>query len=101
MAKEPKNREAEKITTLTCRAPDAHSVQVAGTFNAWKPSLLAKSAGGNWSIAVPLPPGRHEYKFIVDDKWCCDPDRGDSSKAICPHCVPNAFGTMNRVIEVR
>lgn len=45
-----------------------------------------------------LSPGRHEFKFVVDGEWCCEP--GCNGRDQGPKCVPNPFGTMNRVIEV-
>ncbi|MBK8977090.1 MAG: glycogen-binding domain-containing protein [Planctomycetes bacterium] len=88
-------------TTLTCRAPQAQAVFVAGTFNNWHQDAtqLKRADDGTWSVALELPTGHHEFKFIVDGQWCCEPDcRGDARD--CPKCVPNDHGTMNRVIEV-
>jgi 5'-AMP-activated protein kinase regulatory beta subunit len=52
---------------------------------------------GSWRVELELAPGRYEYKFIVDGAWCCEPGHADAD---CADCVPNACGTMNRVIEV-
>lgn len=90
-----------RATRLTCRAPSAQAVFLAGTFNDWNPTTkpMAKDAEGNWSADLPLPPGRHEYKFVVDGEWCCEPGC-DGPHHDCSQCVPNPFGTMNRVIDV-
>ena len=97
VAKHPKI----KATEFTCHAPEAQTVFVAGTFNEWnsKATPMAKSADGNWIVAVELPPGRHEFKFVVDGNWCCEPGC-DGTNHDCPKCVPNLFGTMNRVVEI-
>jgi 1,4-alpha-glucan branching enzyme len=88
-------------TRLTCHAPEAQAVSVAGTFNDWDAvaTPLARDADGNWSALLDLPPGRHEYKFIVDGAWYCEPGCEGTYHG-CPKCVPNAFGTMNRVVDV-
>lgn len=95
-----KIRKSEK--EFTCQAPDAKSVCLGGTFNDWSETStpLKKSRNGSWSATLSLLPGRYEYKFIVDGKWCCSPDCKDEPSHGCPDCVPNAFGTMNRVIEI-
>ena len=72
---------------------------MAGTFNDWEPSAhpMEEGAAGEWVLAVPLEPGRYEYKFIVDGVWCCDPAAGD---ATVPGCVPNGIGSYNLTLEV-
>tara|TARA_R110001592_G_scaffold341806_1_gene631160 strand:- start:1079 stop:1279 length:201 start_codon:yes stop_codon:yes gene_type:complete len=48
---------------------------------------------------LPLPPGHHEFNFIVDGQWCCEPGCEGEHRG-CLKCCANAFGTMNRVLEV-
>lgn len=89
-------------TRLTCYAPDAQRVFVAGTFNEWNPTAQAmtKSPDGEWVAELRLPPGRYEYKFHVDGVWCCEPHlRNDGCAEV--ERVPNPFGSMNRVLLVR
>lgn len=80
----------------------AKAVFLAGTFNAWDPDaiLLTKDAGGAWSVTIEMRPGRYEFKFVVDGRWCCEnycPGTGHW----CPHdCVGNSLGSMNRVVEL-
>lgn len=64
---------------FTCQAPDAKSVYLAGTFNDWSESgtPLKKNRNGNWSTILSLPPGRYEYKFLIDGRWCCSSDSKD------------------------
>lgn len=84
-----------------CCAPAAERVCVAGTFNEWKPDAtpLARDKEGNWRGSLPLQPGHHEFKFIVDGKWCCEPGC-EHEYSGCPKCCANEFGTMNRVLDV-
>lgn len=59
---------------------DANAAAVfwAGDFNAWNATAnpLVKGAGGVWSVVMPLPAGRHQYKFVVDGQWFADPENG-------------------------
>ncbi len=54
---------------------DARIVAVAGTFNGWNQSqyLFARN-GGQWVCRINLPPGKYQYKFIVDGNWLVDPN---------------------------
>lgn len=74
-----------------CCAPDAENVCLAGSFNDWSidATPMQKDKNGHWQVAIELPPGRHEFKFVVDGKWHCE-----------SNCVPNDYGTMNQIIDV-
>jgi AMP-activated protein kinase-like protein len=76
-------------------APTAKQVSVAGTFNQWDPqaSPLARAAGdGVWTVTLPLPPGEHQYAFVVDGKqWVPDP---------AAPAVDDGFGRRNSVLAV-
>ena len=75
-------------------APQAASVQLAGTFNDWTPGATtpSKANEGAWEFQVSLQPGTYEYKFIVDGIWQEDPLACDS--------VANPFGSRNSVKHV-
>jgi cyclomaltodextrinase len=53
----------------------AGRVTVAGTFNDWNDSSheLRPAAGGSYEIFVPISPGVHPYKLVVDGEWILDP----------------------------
>jgi len=89
-----------RAVEFKCHAADAQQVFGAGTFNDWKPDAtpFARDNAGNWRISLRLPAGRHEFKFLVDGQWCCDP--GCAGDHACPNCVPNEFGSMNRLLKV-
>ena len=89
-----------QAVAFKCHAANAQQVFVAGTFNDWKPDAtpLARDNAGNWRASLNLPAGRHEFKFVVDGQWCCDP--GCAGDHACQNCVPNEFGSMNRVLEL-
>ena len=72
----------------------AQSVQLAGDFNSWDPSVnpLKKYAKGVWKINLNLSPGRYEYRFLVDGQWQNDPQ--------CSEHVANPFGEENCLLIV-
>jgi len=45
-----------------------------------------------WKKTISLPPGRYEYRLLVDGQWQDDPQ--------CPLRQPNQFGGENCVCEV-
>lgn len=63
--------------TITFHLPgylNAERVILAGSFNSWNEKAFKMKKGENgWYADVPLPPGKHYYKFIVDGKWMVDP----------------------------
>lgn len=80
--------------TLACVNPLAQEVHVAGTFNGWDPRAtpMTRHEDGSWAARLLLPPGRHEYRFIVDGQWQEDPAARQS--------VDNPFGGRNSILEV-
>ena len=80
--------------TFSFRAPEAMSVQLVGDFTQWQehPINLEKGAGGVWRTVVPLPPGTHHYRFLVDGEWRDDPE--------CMRREPNPYGTENMTRQV-
>jgi hypothetical protein len=57
--------------------PSAFSVALAGGFNNWdtQAQAMTKDEEGTWRVVVDLPPGRYEYKFVINGSdWLADPD---------------------------
>ncbi|MGD1086260.1 MAG: glycogen-binding domain-containing protein [Verrucomicrobiota bacterium] len=73
---------------------EANEVYLCGDFNQWSATNLPMIRRDDflWEKTVSLPPGRYEYKFLVDGKWTADPRS--------PQEVVNAFGSTNSVAEV-
>ncbi len=94
MAKTAKEKIQEKRITFTLNNPNAKEVILIGNFNNWnnKTHQMKKYEGGIWKKMVMLPPGRCEYKFLVDGQWMIDPNNDQK----CSNC----FGTFNSIIEI-
>lgn len=52
----------------------AREAFLSGTFNHWSTlrTPMTKTDSG-WVVDLNLPPGKHQYKFIVDGQWMIDP----------------------------
>jgi enterochelin esterase-like enzyme len=61
--------------TFTLKAPDAHSVQVAGGDGLGPgPFPMTKDSDGTWSVTIPpVVPGFHYYWFVLDGVAVNDP----------------------------
>lgn len=88
--------ESETPTKQTFRfsAPAAMSVLLVGDFTHWQQRgiPMRKGKDGVWSVTVSLPPGKHNYRFLVDGDWQDDPE--------CTLRVPNPYGGHNMVRTV-
>lgn len=63
----------ETITFHLDGYTDAKKVILSGSFNNWNEEVLKmKKEAEGWTIDLPLPPGKHYYKFIVDKNWILD-----------------------------
>jgi 1,4-alpha-glucan branching enzyme len=69
------NPEPRLFVQFRLQAVDASSVRLAGSFTNWQPQYeLRRAAPGVWTITIPLPPGVHDYAFVVDgQRWIPDP----------------------------
>lgn len=83
-----------RTEVFAIRAPEAMKVQLVGDFTGWqdRPIDLQKGTDGTWKATVILPPGTHQYKFVVDSRWTDDPD--------CTQRAPNPFGSENMTRQV-
>lgn len=74
--------------------PGARTVFMAGSFNEWHPAAteMIDMGAGRWVKELVLPPGRYEYRLVVDGHWMADP--------LCSVTVPNACGGQNSVMNL-
>ena len=87
-------REIAKVE-FTLEHSGAQVVYLCGDFNEWSPTglrMIRRSGNGLWEKRLALPPGRYEYKYLVDGVWTTDPKARQE--------VANAFGSTNSVLEV-
>lgn len=71
----------------------ANEVILAGTFNGWNEhEIKMNKVAAGWELHAQLPPGRYEYKFIVDGEWMHDPVNKEK--------VKNEHETFNSVLYV-
>jgi chromosome partitioning protein len=81
------------------RDPAANDVRIAGDFNGWVPDKgvrsLIESDGETrvWTKILRLPPGKYQYRYVVDGEWRDDPEN--------PEREPNPVGGRNSVLVVR
>lgn len=89
-----KKQLSKQKVAFTFTAPEAKEVLLVGDFTGWQdaPLGMKKSKNGKWQKAISLPPGRYEYRLLVDGQWRDDPE--------CPHRQPNQFGGENCVCVV-
>jgi 1,4-alpha-glucan branching enzyme len=90
----PKQKTPKQKVAFSYKAPEAKTVLLAGDFTGWQqaPVVLKKDKSGVWKKTIPLPPGRYEYRLLVDGEWQDDPE--------CPIRQPNQFGGENCVCVV-
>lgn len=71
------------------------NVTVAGTFNGWSATahpLTLNRALGVYERCIPIPPGEHEYRLVIDGRWTNDPFN--------PTRVDNHQGSFNTGLTV-
>jgi len=96
MKTKPQSGKKTQSQTLRIEFHDEHAqaVSVAGTFNDWRPGAtpMIPLGQGRWVKELSLPPGRYEYRLVVDDQWICDPAAAQT--------VSNPYGGQNAVLQV-
>lgn len=70
-------------------------IAIAGDFNHWTPSthtMRRNEELGVFELLIPIPPGRHHYRLVVDGTW-----QTDQYNALTE---PNPYGDANSVLVV-
>jgi diguanylate cyclase (GGDEF)-like protein len=91
------NRTAALTDVRFCYAAWAEGRQasVVGDFNNWsiRANPMARGADGMWEAVIPLAPGRHRYKFFINNRdWIADPSVKKSEA--------DGFGGRSSVIDI-
>lgn len=74
----------------------AHSVAVIGSFNEWRPNDSAMQYDPEakaWVLETRLPPGDHEYVFLVDGRQLVADPRAQVTR-------DDGFGNTNSIVFV-
>lgn len=79
------------LSRFLVRASGVSSAHVACSSLGWGRTPLDRvhDDPGAFAAAIELPPGLHEYKFLLDDAWAHDPR--------CALARPDGFGGLNSV----
>jgi chromosome partitioning protein len=91
--------EARREVVVRYRDLRASDVRIAGDFNGWVPdkgvrSLIETEGTARvWTKILRLPPGRYQYRYVVDGEWREDPEN--------PEVASGAVGGRNSVLVVR
>src|SRR5438128_9034777 len=80
-------KEAARKLRIEFHDEKSQAVFIAGTFNDWHPDAtpMICLGDGRWVKELMLPPGRYEYRLVVDGQWICDPAAAEQ--------VPNPHGS--------
>jgi hypothetical protein len=89
----------DTVIKFVLMAPSASTVSVVGDFNNWDAAatpMTRTATNGTWSVAIPLPSGRHVYAFVVNGangtRWVADPT--------APLAPEDGLGAPNSVVLV-
>ena len=95
----PARPSPDTVIKFVLVAPNASTVSVVGDFNDWDAQatpMTRTAASGTWSVAIPLPAGRHVYAFVVNSangtQWVADP--------AAPLAPRDGLGAPNSVVLV-
>jgi hypothetical protein len=82
-------------TVFRLHAPESSSVVLAGDFNGWSldADVLRRAEDGWWELVLRLPPGIHQYMYVIDGVWTTPPEAEST--------VDDGFGNKNGLIEIR
>ena len=90
----PQERTKNRRVTFRLKAPSVKEVVLSGDFNRWDVAShpMKKDENGIWKLSIIIPPGKYEYKLLVDGQWRLDDGNNQT--------VPNGFGSENNVLTV-
>jgi 1,4-alpha-glucan branching enzyme len=91
-SKSSKSPTIRAVTSFEFIHPNAREVFLAGSFSDWAPMPMLSLESGRWVKQLTLPPGRHEYRFVMDGEWVDDP--------AATEFVSNPHGGRNAVLIV-
>ena len=84
------SREPAAAVEFVCCGAE-RGVQVAGSWDQWKPRDLDLVGDDTWMLSLSIPPGTFQYKYIIDGVWMHDPSK---------KWLQDPEGNINNVIKV-
>jgi 1,4-alpha-glucan branching enzyme len=95
----PGNRVPAGLSSVTfvLAAPSAREVAVIGSFNGWNSAgwtMVRDQSRGLWTLSSALPPGSHEYVFLIDGTT-------PVADTMATLNVDDGFGGRNSVLLVK
>ena len=89
-----KERSNNRRVTFRLKAPSVKEVILMGDFNNWDANShpMEKGENGVWKVSIMIPPGKYEYKLLVDGQWRLDSGNKQT--------VLNSLGIENNVLTV-
>jgi len=94
ISKDIAQNEENISVVFTYRDDQAQKVCITGSFNQWSSqSHCMKKAKNTWTLELSLPPGRHAYLFLIDDRI----PKLDPGAALTEE---SGFGTRNSILVV-
>jgi len=63
-----------KFRYIPAPGETVNSVNVAGDFDGWTPNdsdtaMTYDANKGEWSVTINIPPGPHQYKYVINGNW--------------------------------
>jgi len=83
---------AELVPTVFTWSGGGKAVYITGSFNDWKEKLPLTMSEKDFTLIRNLPPGVHQYKFVVDGKWVHAQDQPIST---------DIKGNINNFVDVK
>ena len=71
---DPANIHSSLVPTVMTWGHGGTQVFIEGSFDGWSTKQEMHRTGNDFTAVKMLPPGRYQYKFIVDGEWRYSPD---------------------------
>jgi hypothetical protein len=71
----PTHTQKKTRIQFTSENSDSTTVEIATSAFQWKRMFMNRVPTGGFTISLELPPGTHDFKFIVGGVWQCDPSK--------------------------
>jgi 1,4-alpha-glucan branching enzyme len=91
MLKKQTTKKGVKVT-FELDKPEAEVVEIVGAWNGWTPETMKKFKNGKHKLALDLPEGEHQFRYLIDRaSWENEPEADT--------LIANGHGSQNSVIR--